>query len=154
MDIIFNNPEKKCVFVHHTLFFFFHLQLLVGVQEIHQLFCDLQDLVASQGKTVDNIERNILESEINVQKATKELGEAAHHDAQTKKINRYIAIFLILVVSVGVLTPFVSFIYKYFFDDTTDSTETTTTSTTTTSKNHVTPWNPNLVPETVTHSSN
>ena len=109
---------------------------------------------------VDNIYQNVINAEIDVDKAKDELKQAEKSQASARKKKMILAIVLfvvILIVLLVILSEFGAFYSSspeviYVPKETIVST--TETVLETTSKKLVTPWNPDLVPETVTHSSN
>ena len=88
-----------------------YLDLERAIEEIHDLFIELADLVRDQGDLVNNIEYNVGQANVNVEKGTRELGEALSYKNKTRKMKMICLIVLlilipiILLITVGVQTP-------------------------------------------------
>ena len=107
---------------------------------------------------VDNILQNVINAEIDVDKAKGELQQAEKSQASARKKKMILAIILIvviLIVLLVILSEFGAFYSSpepeviYVPHPSTEKPKIVTTTTT----EHVTPWNSDLVPETVTQSS-
>ena len=109
---------------------------------------------------VDNIYQNVIAAEIDVEKGKEELKQAEKSQKSARKKKMILAIVLfvvILIVLLVILSEFGAFYSsspEVIYVTKENIVSTTETVLETTSKKHVTPWNPDLVPETVTHSSN
>lgn len=79
------------------------IQIQKDMLDIHEIFRNLADLSNQQGYLVDNIESNVQEVSINVERADDELIEA---DKQQKKKNKwlwYILFVLLFIVLICAL---------------------------------------------------
>jgi len=132
------------------------MKLEKQIEEVAQLFQEIAALVNSQGEMVDNIYQNVINAEIDVDKAKGELQQAEKSQASARKKKMILAIVLIIVILIVllvILSEFGAFYSSpeviYVPQPTTEKPNIVTTTTT----EHVTPWNPDTVPETVTQSS-
>jgi len=86
------------------------LDLERAIEEIRDLFVELADLVRDQGDLVNNIEYNVGQANVNVEKGTRELGQALDYKNKTRKMKLICIIVLlilipiILLITVGVQT--------------------------------------------------
>jgi len=71
-------------------------RLAFDIQQVSELFTDLALLVQEEGKNIDNIETNIINSNTNVQKATKELCKASKYQKSKRKC---ICIFCVILTT-------------------------------------------------------
>lgn len=83
------------------------LKLEKSIVELHEMFTFLAMEVEAQGDTIDNIEKNILNSKDYVEKAQKQLTQAVENRQKARKKKVYIAIcvaVLILILLIILLT--------------------------------------------------
>ena len=89
------------------------LDLERAIEEIRDLFVELADLVRDQGDLVNNIEYNVGQANVNVEKGTRELGDALSYKNKTRKMKLiclivlliFIPIILLIIVGVQTSSP-------------------------------------------------
>jgi len=89
-------------------------ELLKDLQELFEIFKQVEEMVETQGHTIDNIEKDILNAEVNVHYATEALGDAAEYNAKKRKL-----IFRCCIV-LAVVAIFLIF-YLYFSSESDNS---------------------------------
>jgi len=78
-----------------------------SIQDVQQLFLDLQRMVDEQGETMTSIENNINQVEQDVEKATVELGQAVVTARASRKKRKCLFVtFIILIIVVVVVLIF------------------------------------------------
>jgi len=79
------------------------LDLERAIEEIRDLFIELADLVRDQGDLVNNIEYNVGQANVNVEKGTRELGDALSYKNKTRKMKLICLIVLLIFIPIIVL---------------------------------------------------
>lgn len=72
-------------------------ELLKDLQELFEIFKQVEEMVEAQGHTIDNIEKDILNAEVHVHYATEALGDAAEYNAKKRKLIFRCSIILAVV---------------------------------------------------------
>ena len=78
-------------------------RLAFDIQQVSELFTDLYLLVQEEGENIDNIETNIINSNTNVKKATKELHKASKYQKSKRKCICILYIFLTSILFIIIL---------------------------------------------------
>jgi len=75
-----------------------------SIQELHQLYEDVSLIITSQGDIVDNIESNIITSQIHVKNAVLNLNEAMQKKKSSrKKMCCLLVILLLILIAAGII---------------------------------------------------
>ncbi|XP_069476188.1 syntaxin-2 isoform X4 [Ambystoma mexicanum] len=72
------------------------MKLETSIRELHDMFVDMAMLVETQGEMVNNIEKNVANAEVYVERAKEETKKAVRYQSKARR-KKWIIILLVLV---------------------------------------------------------
>jgi len=75
-------------------------ELLLSVQELHEMFYDMAVLVEEQGEMIDRIEHAVENAAVHVESGKKEIRTAVHYQQKNRRLKCIICIVVTAVVVV------------------------------------------------------